>query len=208
MPRCCVRRSIAPRSSAIRIGGIARCTARGKRSSGGSPQMPRGGAGMSEPQVRPITILIAALGGEGGGVLTDWIVAAAVAARLSGAVDLDPRRRPAHRRHHLLHRDRAGAAARARRQAAGAGARTRRRRCRHRAGERADGSRPRHRGGLRHARSHPDDRLDRALLPGGGEDGDGRRPLRPALGWSRRSRTIRKRTSCSTWKRWPSRAAP
>jgi indolepyruvate ferredoxin oxidoreductase, beta subunit len=32
---------------------------------------------MTDPQVRPITILIAALGGEGGGVLTDWIVAAA-----------------------------------------------------------------------------------------------------------------------------------
>jgi indolepyruvate ferredoxin oxidoreductase beta subunit len=32
---------------------------------------------MSAPQPRPITILIAALGGEGGGVLTDWIVAAA-----------------------------------------------------------------------------------------------------------------------------------
>jgi indolepyruvate ferredoxin oxidoreductase beta subunit len=32
---------------------------------------------MSGPQPRPITILIAALGGEGGGVLTDWIVAAA-----------------------------------------------------------------------------------------------------------------------------------
>src|SRR3979490_1076908 len=32
---------------------------------------------MNGPQVRPITILIAALGGEGGGVLTDWIVAAA-----------------------------------------------------------------------------------------------------------------------------------
>jgi indolepyruvate ferredoxin oxidoreductase beta subunit len=32
---------------------------------------------MSSPQPRPITILIAALGGEGGGVLTDWIVAAA-----------------------------------------------------------------------------------------------------------------------------------
>jgi biotin transporter BioY len=28
-------------------------------------------------EARPITILIAALGGEGGGVLTDWIVAAA-----------------------------------------------------------------------------------------------------------------------------------
>jgi indolepyruvate ferredoxin oxidoreductase alpha subunit len=34
---------------------------------------------LSEPQgnVRPLTVLIAALGGEGGGVLTDWIVAAA-----------------------------------------------------------------------------------------------------------------------------------
>ena len=32
---------------------------------------------MNGPQPRPITILIAALGGEGGGVLTDWIVAAA-----------------------------------------------------------------------------------------------------------------------------------
>ncbi len=30
-----------------------------------------------QDQVRPLTILIAALGGEGGGVLTDWIVAAA-----------------------------------------------------------------------------------------------------------------------------------
>ena len=33
---------------------------------------------------------------------------------LPGAVDLDPRRRAAHRRHHLLHRDRADALARAR----------------------------------------------------------------------------------------------
>src|SRR6266568_2607594 len=33
------------------------------------------GRGMSE--VRPVTLLIAALGGEGGGVLTDWIVSAA-----------------------------------------------------------------------------------------------------------------------------------
>ena len=37
------------------------------------------GVRISEPQsnVRPLTVLIAALGGEGGGVLTDWIVAAA-----------------------------------------------------------------------------------------------------------------------------------
>ena len=32
-----------------------------------------------EPTQRPITILIAALGGEGGGVLADWIIAAATA---------------------------------------------------------------------------------------------------------------------------------
>jgi indolepyruvate ferredoxin oxidoreductase, beta subunit len=32
---------------------------------------------VSSPQARPISILIAALGGEGGGVLTDWIVGAA-----------------------------------------------------------------------------------------------------------------------------------
>ena len=31
---------------------------------------------MSTPQ-RPVTILIAALGGEGGGVLTNWIISAA-----------------------------------------------------------------------------------------------------------------------------------
>jgi indolepyruvate ferredoxin oxidoreductase, beta subunit len=37
---------------------------------------------MSSPQPRPITLLIAALGGEGGGVLTDWIVAAASQAGL------------------------------------------------------------------------------------------------------------------------------
>jgi indolepyruvate ferredoxin oxidoreductase, alpha subunit len=37
------------------------------------------GARLAQPEssVRPLTVLIAALGGEGGGVLTDWIVAAA-----------------------------------------------------------------------------------------------------------------------------------
>jgi indolepyruvate ferredoxin oxidoreductase beta subunit len=36
--------------------------------------------GTSELPARPITILVAALGGEGGGVLADWLVAAATAA--------------------------------------------------------------------------------------------------------------------------------
>ena len=31
---------------------------------------------------RPLAVLIGALGGEGGGVLTDWLVAAAMAADL------------------------------------------------------------------------------------------------------------------------------
>jgi indolepyruvate ferredoxin oxidoreductase alpha subunit len=44
------------------------------------PSPPWGeGARLAQPQsnTRPLTVLIAALGGEGGGVLTDWIVAAA-----------------------------------------------------------------------------------------------------------------------------------
>ncbi len=46
------------------------------RSSPQSGKMAR--VGLPPQEVRPLTILIAALGGEGGGVLTDWIVAAAV----------------------------------------------------------------------------------------------------------------------------------
>jgi hypothetical protein len=104
-------------------------------------------------------------------VLTDWIVAAAAqqdfpvqstsipgVAQRTGAttyyIELVPvprrelRRRP-------CWRSRPGSASR------------------HRAGERVARSGPRHRQRLRHARPHADDRLDRALLPGGGEDGDG-----------------------------------
>ena len=38
---------------------------------------------MTSPGPRPLSILIAALGGQGGGVLTDWIVAAAEHAGLA-----------------------------------------------------------------------------------------------------------------------------
>ena len=31
---------------------------------------------MTDPSIQPITMLIAALGGEGGGVLTNWVVTA------------------------------------------------------------------------------------------------------------------------------------
>jgi NAD-dependent dihydropyrimidine dehydrogenase PreA subunit len=40
-------------------------------------EQPLRAVGAQTSSVRPMTILIAALGGEGGGVLTDWIVAAA-----------------------------------------------------------------------------------------------------------------------------------
>src|SRR6516165_6481237 len=138
MPLSCVPRSIAPRSSAIRTGGIARSTACARRSS--APSRPAAPRRAHERPAAPTDHhshrrarrrrrrRAHGLDRQRGR-----------AARLSGAVDLHPRRRPAHRRHHLLHRDRAGAGARDRR-AAGAGARAGRRRRRHRAGERAHGS--------------------------------------------------------------------
>ena len=132
---------------------------------------------MSAP--RPITLLIAALGGEGGGVLTDWIVSAAAeagfpvqstsipgVAQRTGATTYYIEILPAAR-------------ARAWRQAPGAGAHARRRRHRHRGGERIAGSRPHGGERLRHARPHASDRLDQPLLCHGREDRDGRRPLRP-----------------------------
>ena len=103
---------------------------------------------------RPITLLIAALGGEGGGVLTNWIVSGGGSRRLPGAEHVDPRRRATHRRHDLLHRDFAGEGRRARRQAPGAGAHARRRRHRHRGGERTARSRPHGGERFRHARPH------------------------------------------------------
>ena len=51
-------------------------------------------ARMSRAMTRPLTLLIAALGGEGGGVLTNWIIAAAAELRLPGA---DRPRSPASR---------------------------------------------------------------------------------------------------------------
>ena len=68
---------------------------------------------------RPITILIAALGGEGrrDGRLADG---SGDRSRLAGAGDLDPRRRAAHRRDHLLPGDLSGREERPERQGAGA----------------------------------------------------------------------------------------
>ncbi len=112
--------------------------------------------------VRPMTILIAALGGEGGGVLTDWIVAAAEArtfrcsGRRSPASRSAPARPPITSRW-CRRRAEIGAAP-----GTGAGARHRRRR--YRGGERTDGGRPRHRRRLRHPRAHHHHRLDQPLL--------------------------------------------
>ena len=139
----------------------------------------------------PSPLLIAALGGEGGGVLTDWIVSAAAEAGFPVQIDLDPRRRATHRRHHLLHRNFAGAGERAERQAPGAGAHARRRRHRHRGGERIAGGRPHGGERLRHARAHARHRLAQPLLCHGREDRHGRRPLRSGQARSRSSRTMR-----------------
>ena len=53
---------------------------------------------------QPIKIAILAIGGEGGGVLSDWIVELAEQQRLPRPGDLGARRRPAHRRDDLLRR--------------------------------------------------------------------------------------------------------
>ena len=150
--------------------GTARCTALRRTVIGmvldPSPSPPRGGPGSgieADARTRPLTLLIAALGGEGGGVLTNWIIAAAADCGLPAQIDLDPRRRAAHRRHHLLHRDRADALARACGPPAGARAHPGHRRHRRGGGERADGSLARGRERLRHARPHVDGRLDQPL---------------------------------------------
>jgi indolepyruvate ferredoxin oxidoreductase alpha subunit len=69
-------------SEAWRVRGDAQTQARANTPHPNPP--PQGGREHSEQgeshaqtSVRPLTILIAALGGEGGGVLTDWIIAAA-----------------------------------------------------------------------------------------------------------------------------------
>ena len=64
---------------------------------------------------RPICIAMLAMGGQGGGVLADWIVELAEIAGLARAIDLGARRRAAHRRDHLLRRDAAAERRRARR---------------------------------------------------------------------------------------------
>ena len=79
---------------------------------GGYARAPEGTGGGMTPAPRPVTMLIAALGGEGGGVLTNWIMAAAADLGLPAQIDLDPRRRAAHRRHHLLSRNLSDAVAR------------------------------------------------------------------------------------------------
>ena len=54
---------------------------------------------------RPICLIIGALGGEGGGVLADWITEAATAEGLPVQRTSVPGGRAAHRRDDLLHRD-------------------------------------------------------------------------------------------------------
>ena len=49
-------------------------------------------------------VLIPAVGGQGGGVLSEWIVDAALDRRAPRPRHLDPRRRPAHRLHDVLRR--------------------------------------------------------------------------------------------------------
>ena len=103
---------------------------------------------------RPLSILIAALGGEGGGVLADWIIAAATAEDYPVQSTSIPRGRAAHRRDHLLCRDLSAEERATRRTAAADDARTRA--CQHRrdARLRAARDRPRAREWFCHTAAH------------------------------------------------------
>ena len=72
-----------------------------------APPPPRAGGVSRGARQSPSRLLIAALGGEGGGVLASWLHRGGHRQRPLRAGHLDPRRRPAHGRHHLLSRDRA-----------------------------------------------------------------------------------------------------
>ncbi len=130
------------------------------------------------PGMTPVKLLIAALGGEGGGVLTQWIVSAAAeagfpvqstsipgVAQRTGATTYYIEILPV-------------PAKELGRQAAGAGAHARRRRHRRGGDQRVVGSRPHGGQRLHHARAHACHRLVEPLLCHGREDRHGRRPLR------------------------------
>ena len=126
MPPCCARPSTRPRSCATPPGGTARCSASGAPSSAGSPavrsrtrcppapfRLPRANRWPHDDAAAPghhadrrawrrRRRRAHQLDHGGGG-----------RSRPAGAIDLDPRRRAAHRRHHLLHRNLSDAFARA-----------------------------------------------------------------------------------------------
>ena len=157
-------RLVGPLARTRRRAAIARLQDARRRQPGGRGRM-------SE---RPIAVLIAALGGEGGGVLDRLDRRGGDGADLPGSGDLDPRRRAAHRRHDLLRRDVPGDARRAVR-ASGPlfGLYPSPGRHRSDAGFRSDRGRARARERLRHARPHHPRRGDAPHLRDRREAGDG-----------------------------------
>jgi NAD-dependent dihydropyrimidine dehydrogenase PreA subunit len=125
---------------------------------------------------RPITILIAALGGEGGGVMADWLMEAATSPA-AGAGDLDPgvaQRTGATTYYLEIFPARKTELAAGNRALADPEPGQRR----HHGGLRAGRSRARDGERLREPRAHHAHRLDAPHLCDGRKDADGRRPLR------------------------------
>src|SRR5678815_1739458 len=76
--RSCAHLSIAHDCCSIRRAGIACCRVCARTSSDSSSgERSAAGCDMPSDVARPISIAIAALGGQGGGVLADWLVAVA-----------------------------------------------------------------------------------------------------------------------------------
>ena len=73
--RACIERGLRP--SAPPRDRLAGDAAAGADADAAGSDETRAGRGIAMAEARPVTVLISALGGEGGGVMTDWILAAA-----------------------------------------------------------------------------------------------------------------------------------
>ena len=156
-------------------------------------------AGRSRPErMKPVTILVGALGGDGGGVLCDWIVAAAQSQGLGVQATQIPgvAQRTGATTYYLEVMRTQGPRPRA-------GAQSRHRRGRRGARDRAARGRPHDLQRLRHARPHDPDRLDPSRAVDRRACGDGRRQLRRRRVCCARSRSAARSRSCSTWTRPP-----
>ena len=155
---------------------------------------------MAAAAPRPITIAILAMGGEGGGVLAEWIVDLAEHAGYIAQMTSVPgvAQRTGATNYYVELFPKSAATANTRPAGARAHAGSGRRRHRHRF--RTDGSRPRRAARAGDARQDHVHRLDQSRLCDDREDRDGRRPRRFSARCSKAAAPPRSGSSMATWR--------